>query len=166
MAAVRLNKIGRASGLFCLALLLAGCTPPANEAPIEFVTSLNAERRYDEAQLKRGRVAYLKNCTGCHGAKGEGRTQPWNVRGANGFYPPPPLDDTAHAWHHSSKVLARTIREGAPPGQGQMPGWGQSMSEAEIADVVVYITSLWSSGIYRQWYEQVEAPARRGEIVR
>jgi len=32
--------------------------------------------------------------------------------------------------------------------------------------VVVYITSLWSSGIYRQWYEQVEAPARRGEIVR
>lgn len=161
--ASRFSIKGRASGLFCL--LLAACAP-ASDAPSGFAPGLNAERRYDAAQWQRGRAIYAGHCASCHGDQGEGRTHPWNVRGADGFYPPPPLNDDAHAWHHSSKVLMRTIREGSPQGQGNMPAWRGKLSEADIADAVVYITSLWSVDVYRQWFAQIEAPARRGEVVR
>lgn len=157
---------GRVCGLFCLLILMAGCERASAPTPVEFVAGVNAERRYDAAQLGRGKAVFLRNCASCHGASGEGRIHPWNVRGADGFYPPPPLNDDAHAWHHSTKVLAKVIREGTPPNQGRMPAWQGKLTESEIADVVVYITSLWSGELYRQWYEQIEAPARRGELVR
>lgn len=139
-----------------LPLLFTAC----GEEPQGFARSLNAERKYDLAQLQRGAALFEAHCASCHGDKGQGKTLPWNVRQPDGFYPPPPLDDSAHAWHHAAEVLARVVRDGSPPGQGKMPAWKGKLSEQDITDVVVYITSLWSDEKYQLWFTQIEAPAR------
>lgn len=139
-------------------LLFAACgdAPPSHP----FAQAVNAERRYDAAQLQRGAALFEKHCITCHGEKGVGKVLPWNVRQADGFYPPPPLDDSAHAWHHPTELLARVVRDGSPPGQGKMSGWKGQLSESEIVDVVVYVTSLWSDEKYQLWFSQIETPAR------
>lgn len=136
--------------------VLAGC----GGSPDPFVQALGAERKYDAAQLQRGAALYSQHCAQCHGARGQGTRLPWNVRQADGFYPPPPLDDSAHAWHHPTAVLARVVRDGSAPGEGRMPAWKDRLSEQDIVDVVVYVTSLWSDDKYRLWFERIEAPAR------
>ena len=87
----------------------------------------------------------------CHGAEGRGQAGDWRVRDADGHYPPPPLDDSAHAWHHPTAVLLEVIREGSPQGQGKMPAWKGKLTEQEMQDVVAYIKSLWSDPVYRLW---------------
>lgn len=137
-------------------VLLAGCGKPADP----FAQAIGPERKYDRAQLQRGATLYRAHCARCHGDRGQGTVLPWNVRQADGFYPPPPLDDSAHAWHHPTAVLAGVVREGSPPGEGKMPAWKGKLSEQDIVDVVVYVTSFWSDEKYRLWFEQIEAPAR------
>lgn len=169
---------GRARGLFFAfgaAFVLGGCgEPPATPAvprdvakeASSYAAAVNAERRYDAAQIARGAALFARHCATCHGAHGQGTIQPWNVRGPGGLWPPPPLDDSAHAWHHSTAALAQAIRAGSPPGEGNMPAWERRLTPEQIADLVVWITALWSDEVYRLWFEQVEAPVRRGEIVR
>ncbi len=148
-------------GLLLLALL-AGC----GQVSDPFVQALGPEHSYDPAQLQRGAAIYRKHCAQCHGERGQGTVLPWNVRQADGFYPPPPLDDSAHAWHHPTAVLARVVRDGSPQGEGRMPAWKDRLSEQDIVDVVVYVTSLWSDDKYRLWFERIETPAREQSGVR
>jgi mono/diheme cytochrome c family protein len=148
-------------GLLVLGLL-AGC----GSQPDPFVQAIGAERKYDPTQLQRGAALYRRHCANCHGDRGQGTLLPWNVRQADGFYPPPPLDDSAHAWHHPTAVLARVVRDGSPPGEGKMPAWKNKLSERDIADVVVYVTSLWSDEKYRLWFVQIETPARESAAGR
>lgn len=141
-----------------LATLLAGlglaaCNPgpsgtgPAGdgEAPLD--------RKLDPTQVARGKAVYTQHCLECHGAGGKGQPGDWRIRDADGFYPPPPLDDGAHAWHHPTAVLLEVIRDGSPQGQGKMPGWKGKLSEQEMQDVVAYIKSLWSDPVYRLWWK-------------
>ncbi len=114
-------------------------------------TALPLNRNLDTAQVQRGRVVYEQNCLECHGAKGGGLPGDWRIRDAEGKYPPPPLDDSAHAWHHPTQVLLEVIREGSPGGEGNMPAWKGKLSEQQMQDVVVYIKSLWSDEVYRLW---------------
>ncbi len=109
------------------------------------------ERKLDAAQVARGRTIYQKHCIECHGADGQGQSGDWRVRGVDGMYPPPPLDDSAHAWHHPTAVLLAAIRDGSPPGEGKMPEWKGRFSDLEMQDVVAYIKSLWSDSVYRLW---------------
>lgn len=147
-----------------LSLLLAACGQ--QQASHAFAAAVNAQRNYDPAQLRRGAALYQVHCSSCHGDRGQGTLLPWNVRQADGFYPPPPLDDSAHAWHHPTAVLARVVRDGSPPGEGRMPAWKDRLSEQQIVDVVVYVTSLWSDETYHLWFAQVETPARREAAAR
>ena len=50
-------------------------------------------------------------------------------------------------------MLKQRIREGSPPGVGDMPAWQGKLTEAEIDDVVVYVKSLWSPEVFRRWIE-------------
>ncbi|ODU47243.1 MAG: cytochrome C [Thiobacillus sp. SCN 63-374] len=90
---------------------------------------------------------------GAADAEGKGQPGDWRVRDADGMFPPPPLDDSAHAWHHPTAALLEVIRDGSPQGQGKMPAWKGKLSEQEMQDVVVYIKSLWSDPVYRLWWK-------------
>lgn len=137
--------------------LLSACdkAPQPNVSPSpgerDAANSAPLDRKFDAERIARGRAIYEKNCLECHGAKGQGPQGDWRVRDADGNYPPPPLDDTAHAWHHPTRVLMETIRDGSPGGEGNMPAWKGKLSEQGMQDVVVYIKSLWSDPVYRLW---------------
>ena len=141
-----------------LAVLLAGLLVSAcDKAPEPAVgeaagaDAAPLDRKLDSSQIARGRAIYEKNCLECHGADGKGQPGDWRIRDAEGNYPPPPLDDSAHAWHHPTKVLMEAIRDGSPGGQGNMPAWKGKLSEQEMQDTVVYIKSLWTDPVYRLW---------------
>jgi mono/diheme cytochrome c family protein len=101
--------------------------------------------------VSRGNAVYRQHCAVCHGPEGKGPPGDWRVRGSDGRYPPPPLDDTAHAWHHPTQVLHEAVRHGIP--NTNMPAWGDKLSDQEIEDVVAYIKSLWSDDVYAIWHD-------------
>lgn len=141
---------------YLLAFLLAGLAlTGCDDAPSSRMGDADppVERNLDAAQVARGKVVYTNHCLQCHGEDGRGQPGDWRVRDADGHFPPPPLDDSAHAWHHPTAVLLEMIREGSPPGQGKMPAWKGQLSEQEMHDVVAYIKSLWSDPIYRLWWK-------------
>lgn len=148
---------------FLAGLLLSACEkaaepvaapmPAMGETSNVGVDAAPLDRNLDSAQIVRGRAIYDKSCSGCHGANGKGLPGDWRVRDAAGKYPPPPLDDNAHAWHHPTAVLMEAIRDGSPGGEGNMPAWRGKLSEQEMQDVVVYIKSLWSDPVYRLWLD-------------
>ncbi len=113
-----------------------------------------AARKLDPEKIKHGAAVYSKNCASCHGPNGEAITN-WREQGADGRYPPPPLDGSAHAWHHSTATLERMIREGSP-GVGGMPAWNGKLSNQEIDDVIMWIKTLWPDEIYDIWYKEIE----------
>lgn len=118
--------------------------------PVEMV-----QRNFDAAQIERGAIVYQANCVNCHGKNGEA-TPDWRKPGEDGKYPPPPLDGTAHAWHHSTEVLKKTILKGTPPEFGSMPAWEGKLTERQVDDVIVWIKSLWPDEIYDIWYKNFE----------
>ncbi len=147
--------------LALLGLAIAACGKPA-ERSTDATASASAPVRQAAVmpdiwlkpeQIERGRLVYEKHCLECHGAEGRGQPGDWRVKRANGMYPPPPLDDSAHAWHHPTAELKKRIKEGSPPDVGDMPAWQGKLTEAEIDDVVVYIKSLWSPEMFRHWIE-------------
>lgn len=119
--------------------------------PAQFVA---AERNYDPQELQQGKQLYLEHCAVCHGANGEA-TDNWQQRDENGKLPPPPLNGTAHTWHHSVPVLFRTINEGTGQLGGNMPAWKDKLNEEQILLIINWITSLWSDEIYKTWRERV-----------
>jgi mono/diheme cytochrome c family protein len=133
-------------------LALAGCedAPSGSFGPAS-ADDAPLDRQLDPAQVARGQAVYATHCMVCHGAGGKGQPGDWRIRDADGHFPPPPLDDSAHAWHHPTGVLLEVIRDGSPQGQGKMPAWKDKLSEQEMQDVVAYIKSLWSDPVYRLW---------------
>ena len=135
-------------------LLLSACDKTPEPVAAQMPASADEGplvRHLDPTQVARGSAVYEKNCMECHGANGKGQPGDWRVRDAKGMYPPPPLDDSAHAWHHPTAVLMEAIRDGSPGGQGNMPAWKGRLTEQEMQDVVAYIKSLWSDPVYRLW---------------
>lgn len=120
-------------------------------APVEPPKNL-AARKLDPEKVKRGEAVYRKNCASCHGPNGEA-TPGWRNPGADGKYPPPPLDGSAHAWHHSTETLEEMIRKGSP---GGMPAWDSKLTNQEIDDVIVWIKSLWPDDVHDVWYKEIE----------
>ncbi|MEI8384379.1 MAG: cytochrome c [Nitrosomonadaceae bacterium] len=135
--------------------------PPSAAVPVSSSTALPppsresiAARKLDPEKIRNGAAIYSKNCASCHGPNGEAISN-WREQGADGRYPPPPLDGSAHAWHHSTATLERMIREGSP-GVGGMPAWNGKLSDQEIGDVIVWIKTLWPDEIYDIWHKEIE----------
>lgn len=141
-------------------LLVAGCGEREQAQPTApAAASMDAGRGLDPTTVARGEAVYNANCAVCHGPRGIGLPGDWRKTGPDGRYPPPPLDDSAHAWHHPTEVLRRVIQTGSPPGMGNMPAWKGKLTERQIDDVVVYIKSLWSEAVYARW-QQIESQSK------
>ncbi len=109
-------------------------------------------RWYTSAQVAAGEPLYQTNCAVCHGSDGSA-TPDWRTPDANGNYPPPPLNGTAHTWHHPLEVLDGTIRDGGAQFGGLMPGFGALLDEDDRLAIVAYFQSWWPDDVYARWAE-------------
>ena len=101
--------------------------------------------------LQKGQALYQANCASCHGMNAEGTVKNWQERDENGNLPPPPLNGTAHTWHHPIKSLGLTIRNGTQAIGGNMPPWKDKLTDDEIFEIIIWLTSLWPDEIYQTW---------------
>ncbi len=138
-------KIGRYV-LWVWVPLLVSCAEPG----IPWTNDPATQRWYSQTQVSEGRKVFLTHCASCHGSKAEG-AENWIKPDAQGFYPPPPLNGTAHAWHHPYPQLVKTIREGT---QGKMPPWKAILTEQEVSQSIAYFQSYWPDRGYQLWLQR------------
>lgn len=132
--------------LLLASLLIVGC---------DATTDSSAQTRgFDPQQLALGGDIFKGNCQECHGEKAQGVTQNWQARQADGSLPAPPLNGTAHAWHHDDKTLLRTINTGGIPLGGTMPAFKDKLNQEEKLAVLTYIKSLWPEELYQSWKQR------------
>lgn len=145
-----------AGAVLALICALSGCgqqdeaVPKAGARDFSAL-SAKAGRWYTTAQVRRGARLFEDNCALCHGANAQGPAQDWRQRLADGSFPPPPLNGTAHTWHHPLPVLLRVIEQGGVPLGGKMPGFAATMDEAQMLAVIAWFQNHWSDEIYRHW---------------
>lgn len=150
-----------------LLLMLAGCEPQNEDAarpqasasptsPDIFGSPPPAARWYSPAQVLQGEKVYVSHCQVCHLPKGQGAPN-WREPLPTGQYPPPPLDGSAHAWHHPLADLLQTVNNGSQASGGQMPAFRNTLTEGEKQAVIAYIQSLWPDPIYAAWHSRVNA---------
>ena len=132
------------SAIFSL-LFITGCS--------EKVPSIDG-RWYSQTQIDNGTAIFKSHCASCHGSAGQGLAEDWRKPLADGSYPAPPLNGSAHTWHHPLKALKRTIRNGGIQLGGTMPGFKDKLSEKEIESVLAFIQNIWSDKIYSAWEER------------
>ena len=123
-----------------------------------------AERWYSEAQANSGESVFNTNCAMCHGIAAVG-TPEWRKPMDDGKYPPPPLNGTAHGWHHPLKALRRQINKGGQKYGGWMPAFGDSLTDAQVDEVIAYVQSLWSDKIYAGWLKNDFAQTGKPLVV-
>ncbi|MCP4765911.1 MAG: thioredoxin fold domain-containing protein [Gammaproteobacteria bacterium] len=126
-----------------------------------------SERWYSDEQLLRGEKLFRQNCAGCHGQNAEA-TPDWKKTDADGNYPPPPLNGTAHAWHHDLDLLRRTVREGGAKLAGQMPAFEGTLDAEEIDSVIAFFQSKWPDDLYQRWagrFETSDLPSLNDIVV-
>lgn len=141
----QINSGYRAIGL-ALVLAVAGCSSdaiPWNQDP-------QTGRWYSQTDVEQGQQIFLEHCAQCHGGRAQGARN-WNQPDAQGFYPPPPLNGTAHAWHHPYQQLMLTISNGT---QGKMPAWQGTLSEQQISQTIAYFQSFWPEQGYQLWLKR------------
>ena len=105
----------------------------------------------DTAQVALGERLYAENCASCHGADLGGEAN-WRERKSDGTLPAPPHDATGHTWHHPDSQLFAYTKQGgaalAPEGfKSAMPGFGDTLTDAEIWAVLAYIKNRWPTDV-------------------
>jgi mono/diheme cytochrome c family protein len=129
--------------IFSLLTLLAACDTARQETTVP-------GRWYTAEQVTAGKDLYMANCAICHAEDGSATVE-WRTPGADGHYPPPPLNGSAHTWHHPLEVLESTIANGGVAFGGVMPGFAATLGEDERLAVIAWIQDLWSDDIYSRW---------------
>ncbi len=142
--------------LLAVALCFAACSkdeqpppPPDQHARLE---SLRQElrqtfgARYDEpvpaatvAQLKRGSALFAELCAGCHGARGDGRTDHPGVL----LQQPSNFTDPVQATFFSEQARLHIIRKGIAG--TAMIGWEGMLPEEDILAIYQYVRHLYQS---------------------
>ena len=107
-------------------------------------------RRLARFLEQRGAEVFAQNCAECHGGNAEA-TPDWRKVNADGKYPPPPLNGTAHAWHHPLDMLRMTVRKGGAPVGGLMPSFEDKLSAGDIDAAIAFFQAKWPDEIYTAW---------------
>ena len=63
----------------------------------------------------------------------------------------PPINGSAHTWHHSLKVLLGNINTGGKPISGSMPAVQNRLTVAEQRSVIPAFQDYWPDNSYAQW---------------
>jgi mono/diheme cytochrome c family protein len=140
-------------------LALAACEQSQEDAKARWTDSAAPAgapvqpRWYAQEQVAAGALLYRENCASCHKENAEG-TSDWKTRDVNGKFPPPPLNGTAHAWHHPLEVLRTVVRRGGAPVGGSMPAFADKLDQAQIDAILAWVQSHWSDEIYAIWKER------------
>ncbi len=108
------------------------------------------QRWYTSEQVRLGTVVFKQNCAACHGQNAEA-TPNWKQTDANGNFPPPPLNGTAHAWHHDLNVLRTQIRQGGQQYGGVMPAFEHILTTQQVDQAIAYFQSKWPDELYQKW---------------
>jgi mono/diheme cytochrome c family protein len=91
----------------------------------------HAESKDKLGEATRGKTLFIRNCSGCHGAEGEG--DGYRLLG------PDPANLTAPSTKKKSDAeLLKTIHNGKP----NMPAWKGNLSENQSRDVLAYVRTL------------------------
>ncbi len=106
------------------------------------------------AEVMRGKSVFKNNCQVCHGEKGAGLVKNWREPQADGKYPAPPLNGTAHTWHHPESLLLSTINNGGAAIGGSMPAFKDVLSDKDKRAVLSYVQSLWPEKTYQMWLQR------------
>lgn len=132
--------------LVTITLMLCGACgkSPQSETPVP-------GRWYTASQVSAGEPLYQQYCAVCHAADGSA-TSEWRTPDGNGNYPPPPLNGSAHTWHHPLAVLDQTIANGGAEFGGVMPGFAAVLDEADRLAIIAWFQSLWADDIYARWW--------------
>ena len=134
-----------------LAITLSACGENSNEKSTALKEGKVPNRWYSVSQKIKGERVFKDNCVVCHGEKAKGLTENWKQPLPDGSFSAPPLNGSAHAWHHSKDLLLRTVNNGGVPLGGTMPAFKDQLSDADKEAAIAYITSLWSDEIYKAW---------------
>lgn len=105
----------------------------------------------DTTRIAEGAAVYETYCASCHGINLEGEPN-WMDRKDDGYLPAPPHDETGHTWHHDNELLMRIVRDGTEAIVGgtyksNMIGFGDVLTDEQIASVLGYIKSTWPAEI-------------------
>lgn len=123
--------------------------------------SLKQMRWYSTEQVTQGEKIYRENCASCHGEDAAGSAN-WQEPDASGKFPPPPLNGSAHTWHHPKNMLRMTIRRGGIPIGGSMPAFGDKLGDDEIDAVIAWVQSHWNDEVYNAWAKRNAQAAIQG----
>jgi len=118
------------------------------------VAKTSDKRWYITSQKTYGKQVFKENCASCHGDKGQGLVKDWKKSDVNGKFPAPPLNGTAHAWHHSKELLLRTVNKGGIPLGGTMPAFKDKLNDKQKEAVLAYVMSLWPDKTYTMWAQR------------
>jgi mono/diheme cytochrome c family protein len=141
-------------GLVGIMMLLIACGQQKETGEKQSQAVATKTQRYvDFDQVAHGGRLFHEHCAACHGANAQGAAN-WRQKGADGKYPPPPLDGTGHAWHHPKNILVMTIREGTGKLGGSMPAWGNKLSTQDMDDIIAWFQAKWSDEIYTEWVKR------------
>lgn len=122
-----------------------------------------------QINLEDGKLLYAENCAACHGASLEGQSD-WQSPAADGRLPAPPHDATGHTWHHGDQLLFDYTKLGGNAvmaAQGLdfdsgMPGFDETLSDAQIWNILAYIQSTWPERIREMQASRTESELLRG----
>ena len=134
--------------------LICSCSKPEvalREGYESAQDSVPLVRWYSKQQVETGSAIYEKNCSECHGAEAGGSVSNWKEKLQDGSFPPPPLDGSAHAWHHSRSVLLGVINDGGLAYGGKMPAFKNVLEKEEKLAAIAYFQNFWDDETYRQW---------------
>lgn len=118
-------------------------------------TQALADHDWNNRDVNAGQQLYAENCASCHGVNLEGQ-QNWQTPNQDGVLPAPPHDQNGHTWHHDNKLLFDYTKRGGRVAlalrglsdfNSGMQGFGDTLSDAEIWDILAYIRSTWPEQI-------------------
>ncbi len=115
----------------------------------------HAAHELEGRDLESGKVLYDEHCASCHGANLEGQPN-WQTADEDGVLPAPPHNERGHTWHHGNALLFQYTKLGGSEALAErgisgfksgMPGFGDTLSDDEIWNILAFIWSTWPERI-------------------